>query len=161
MSDLKLIALDAEDLNVISAQLQDAVGRIGDIAYDRKGRRLAMVMNRFDWSTAANAASGRTAGNEKASAGEFERRQSGLRFEGVTGVRTKGIDRSKPNDILSLLAISFEQNEAPSGTISLLFADGPQIALDVEYIECELKDLGAVWATRNLPQHPGAAEDES
>jgi hypothetical protein len=33
MPDLKLIALDAEDLSVISAHLQDAVLKVGDIAY--------------------------------------------------------------------------------------------------------------------------------
>ena len=33
MPDLKLIALDAEDLGVISAHLQDAVLRVGDMVY--------------------------------------------------------------------------------------------------------------------------------
>jgi hypothetical protein len=168
MPDLKLIALDAEDLTVVSAHLQDAVGRIGDLTYDKRARRFAMVLNRFDW-VSSNTTSGSvgkgepngasTAAKTKASAsGEFKRRQTGLRFEAVTAVRTMGIDRNRPNNVLSLLAIGFEAGEPPSGTITLVFADGPQIVLEVEYIEAELRDLGAAWATKNRPQHPGDDE---
>jgi hypothetical protein len=180
MPDLKLIALDAEDLTVVSAHLQDAVGRIGDLTYDKRARRFAMVLNRFDWVSSnttsgsvgkgeSNTTSGSvgksepngasTAAKTKASAsGEFKRRQTGLRFEAVTAVRTMGIDRNRPNNVLSLLAIGFEAGEPPSGTITLVFADGPQIVLEVEYIEAELRDLGAAWATKNRPQHPGDDE---
>ncbi len=176
MPDLKLIALDAEDLNVVSAHLQDAVGRIGDIAYERSAHRFALVLNRFDWTTAPNtgvpnvgrkersnrALPDATTGQQNNSNSKpFERCLSGLRFEGVKSVRSKGIDRSRPNEVLSLLAISYDPGEAPSGTIVLQFAGGPQIALDVDYIEAELRDLGAAWATKNLPQHPDASDDEN
>ena len=49
MADLKLIALDADDLAVISAHLQDAVLQVGDIAYLPKDKRFAAIANRFDW----------------------------------------------------------------------------------------------------------------
>ena len=49
MSELKLIALDAEDLSVLSANLQDAVLRIADIAYLPREKRFAAIANRFDW----------------------------------------------------------------------------------------------------------------
>src|SRR5690606_42097555 len=47
MADLKLIALDEEDLAVLSAHLQDAVVRVGDILYEAPVKRFAMVVNRF------------------------------------------------------------------------------------------------------------------
>ncbi len=50
MPELKLIALDADDLKVISAHLQDAVLRVGDIAYLPRERRFAALGNRFDWT---------------------------------------------------------------------------------------------------------------
>ena len=49
MPDLKLIALDNEDLDVISATTQDAVIRVADMGYARRDKRFAMLMNRFVW----------------------------------------------------------------------------------------------------------------
>lgn len=144
MSELKLLALDVEDLQVVSAHLQDAVGRVGDIVFDGPARRLVMVLNRFDWDGAEG---------ERKKRG-FERRQCGLRFDKVKAVRSLGLDRSKPGEIVSLLAISFEELEAPSGTVTLYFSGGPQMALDVECIEVELRDLGAAWKTDSKPEHP-------
>ena len=51
MADLKLIALDVDDLAVISAHLQDAVLQVGDIAYLPRDKRFAAIANRFDCST--------------------------------------------------------------------------------------------------------------
>ena len=150
MSELKLIALDAEDLQIISAHLQDAVGRISDIAYEKKAKRFAMVLNRFDWTKPDGP-------NAGADTGDHQRHQSGLRFEQVNAVRSLELDRSRPGEVISLLAISFEEKDAPSGTVTLFFSGGPQIALDVECIEAELRDLGAAWATSKRPHHPDAA----
>lgn len=144
MSELKLLALDVEDLQVVSAHLQDAVGRIGDIAFDRAARRLVLVLNRFDWGSAG----------DKPQSREFERRQCGLRFDKVKAVRSRGIDRTKPGEVVSLLAIGFDETEAPSGTVTLYFSGGPQLAIDVECIETELRDLGAAWKTGHRPEHP-------
>lgn len=152
MSELKLIALDAEDLKVISAHLQDSVGRIGDIAYEKTARRFAMVLNRFDWPKTAHQASGEESKT-------YERHQSALRFERVDAVRSMGIDRSKPTEVLSLLAIGFDEGDAPSGTITLFFSGGAQIAVSVECIEAELRDLGAAWATKRRPRHPDGNDD--
>ncbi|MEQ8824323.1 MAG: DUF2948 family protein [Filomicrobium sp.] len=148
MSELKLLALDAEDLQIVSAHLQDAVGRVGDIAYDKAARRLVLVLNRFDWDGVS----------DRKSAKEFERRQCGLRFDKVKAVRSLGFDRSKPNEVVSLLAIQFEEQEAPSGLVTLYFSGGPQLAVEVECIETELRDLGAAWKTDSKPDHPDGDE---
>src|SRR5690242_15493382 len=46
---LRLIALDPEDLEVMSCNLQDAVVRVADVAYLPGQRRFAFLANRFDW----------------------------------------------------------------------------------------------------------------
>ena len=49
---LTIAAEDADDLEIISAQLQDAVARVKDLVYLPKSRRFAAVFNRFKWEDA-------------------------------------------------------------------------------------------------------------
>jgi Protein of unknown function (DUF2948) len=148
MTEIKLIALDSDDLAIISAHCQDAVVRVEDLAYVARDRRFALVCNRFDWLGAGTKPATKRV--------NFERHRAGLRFERVTKVRTVGIDLKATDAVLVLLAIQFEPDQAaPSGDITLQFANGAAIRLSVDYIEVELKDLGAVWATRHKPDHSG------
>lgn len=148
MVPLKLIALDAEDLAVISAHVQDAVVRIGDMAYLPHEKRFAVLFNRFDWLGAVSAAA---AGQEL----ECERRRAGMRFERVLRVRSSGISLSQKDTFLSLLAITFDEagKDDPAGRVRIDFAGGGAIELTVECIEAELKDLGAAWRTPHVPDH--------
>ena len=148
MPELKLIAFDADDLAVISAQLQDAVLKVADIAYLPRERRFAAVGNRFDWADALQDGRGKP---------EYVRRHTALRFEGVLGAKVQGIDLDRKDAVLSLLAIAFEPDErpeSPGGHVMLSFADGATIRLQVECIEAELKDLGPAWRAKSMPRHP-------
>ena len=49
MARLKLAAGDAEDLEVLSARLQDAVFKLKDAIWQSKQRRFAVVVNRLQW----------------------------------------------------------------------------------------------------------------
>jgi hypothetical protein len=142
MAELKLIALDADDLAVLSAHLQDAVLQVADIAYLPKERRFAAVGNRFDWMAATEAAEG------------YVRRRTAIRFERVLGAQVQSIDLSNRGLVLSLLAVTFEPTTAPEGYVTLHFADGGAIRLHVECVEAEMKDLGPVWRVEFKPQHP-------
>jgi Protein of unknown function (DUF2948) len=142
MSELKLIALDAEDLSVLSANLQDAVLRVADVAYLPREKRFAAIANRFDWATAEQGQ------------GTYARRRAAVRFERVLAAQLHGIDLANREAVLALLAISFEPTEAPEGHVTLHFADGAAIRLHVECIEAELKDLGPVWQAKSKPRHP-------
>lgn len=146
MTPLKLIALDAEDLAVVSAHLQDAVVRVGDMTYLPREGRFAALLNRFDWLRAVESAAG-------GAAMVRERRRSGLRFERVLGARLAGIDLQQKGRFLELLALRFEAGDAPAGRVRLDFAGGGAIELEVECIEAELRDLGAVWRTKRVPDH--------
>jgi hypothetical protein len=144
MTDLKLIALDAEDLSVLSAHLQDAVLKAGDLAYLPHEKRFAALLNRFDWATAATV--GKTKRGDR-------RLQSAVRFERVLSAKLQGIDLKAKTQVLSLLAIGFEVDKAPGGTVTLIFAGGGAIRLQVECIEAELKDLGGAWQAVARPDH--------
>lgn len=143
MDTLKLVALDAEDLAVVSAHLQDAVVKAADMTFLARDRRFALVCNRFDW--------------EAASSGQRRRRRTGLRFDRVLSVRSAGVPRQDPEAVLNLLAITFEESEAPSGTVTLVFSGGAAVRLEAECLECELRDLGPMWETASAPSHDAGA----
>lgn len=145
MNFLKLIALDKEDLQIVSAHLQDAVLRVGDMAFLSEERRFVVALNRFNWLSAEDPMSnGR----------DYERRSSGLRFENVKRVQTKKISLLNKSQVLELLAIDFEESDAPGGYITLTFAGGGAVRLEVDCIEAELRDLGFAWKTFRKPEHP-------
>ena len=148
---LKLLALDEQDLQVMSAHLQDAVLRVADIAYVPSEKRFAMIANRFDWESAAD---GQGARKKKG----FQRRRSALRFERVLGVQLQGVKQNAKNAVLELLAVQFEPQEKPEGHVMLVFAGGATIRLHVECIEAEMRDLGPVWKTKRKPGHEDAGE---
>lgn len=139
MDLLKLVALDQEDLAVVSAHLQDAVLRVGDIVYLPQERRFAIEARRFDWEGKLSETP--------------QRRLACLHFEHVKGVRVRGIDQTSKDAVLNLLAITFEEKDAPSGTATLIFAEGGAIQVDLECIEMQMKDLGPVWASESRPAH--------
>lgn len=145
MDTLKLVALDEEDLKVISAHVQDAVLKVGDLAFRRKEKQFAMAMNRFAWE--------KEKGGLRLFRRDHERRRAVLHFDRVIAAKTAGIDRSQAEDVLSLLAISFVPLEPPSGTIELVFSGEASILLEVECIEARLTDLGAAWSAQARPSH--------
>lgn len=152
MADLKLIALDPEDLGIISAHLQDAVVRVGDMAFLPHEGRFAMILNRFDWAKAPSA--DRANSNSKDGA---QRRRAGLRLDRVRSAKLQGLDLKDKRAVLSLLAVTYTggpDDQSPEGDVTLTFSGGAAIRLGVECIEAELKDLGAAWAAQGVPQHP-------
>lgn len=152
MPDLKLIAFDTLDLGVISAHLQDAVLRVGEMTYLPKEKRFAAIVNRFDWANALGGPNSPRRGDEK-----FERRRAGIRFERVNSAQVQGIDFKDKRTALALLAVTFEPkggDDSPEGDVTLTFSGGAAIRLGVECIEIELKDLGAAWETKRSPEHP-------
>lgn len=142
MDQLKLAALDEEDLQVLSAHLQDAVLTVADIRYLPKENKAVFIMNRFVWDKEADKRSK-----------EHERRRAALAVSQVTGMKAQNIDQNAKGAVLELLAVTFKPAETPSGELHLAFAGGASVSLAVECIEAQLADLGAAWSTPNLPQH--------
>ena len=126
----KLIALDADDLAVISAHVQDALVQTRDIIWRQNEKRLVVGMNRLDW--------------EQTLCGQTEPRRliAALRFDRVLSCKSRHIDLDAPETTLELLGIEFHPGEAPGGCAVLMFSHGGALRLDVECLECELADLG-------------------
>ncbi|MCJ7997173.1 DUF2948 family protein [Rhizobium cremeum] len=144
MTSLKLLALDTDDLSVISAHMQDAVFRISDMSFQPRPGLFSLAANRFVWEDAS--------GRRKA----YERRRALLSFKRVSAVRSIGFDRTNGDDVLSLLAIRYRaEGEGPEGVLELVLSGGGMIALDVECIEAQLADTGGAWETSLKPGHPG------
>ncbi len=150
MSSLKLIALDDEDLQILSAHVQDAVAREADIVYLPAQERFVIMLNRFDWTEVDGKSIRRRS---------YIRRRSALRIEKVRKAKLQSVSPGTGNQVLSLLAIQFQPVDLPSGFITLIFSGGAAIRLEVECIEAELRDLDAAWMTRSLPQHPENGEE--
>jgi hypothetical protein len=134
---LRLTAQDGDDLSVISAQMQDAVLKLGDIGFDRKRRQFALVANRFAWDAAPLKV----------------RRRTGLHFESVLAVKRAGFVNASNDTILSLLSINFTATDSPTGFVTLSFSAGHNIRLDVECLDAAMADLGPAWSTEFTPEH--------
>ena len=127
---LKLIALDADDLAVISTHVQDARVQTSDIVWRQHEKRLVIGMNRLDW--------------EQTLSGEAAPRRliAALRFDRVLACKSRNIDLESSDEALDLVGIEFHDADAPGGSALLMFAHGGALRLDVECLECELTDLG-------------------
>lgn len=143
MSELKLLALDNEDLTIISAAMQDAVLRVEDLDFDKKNSQFLLTANRFAWE--------KPKGFFKKT---HERRRAVLAFKRVAGVKMRGFDARNDDEVLSLLALRFVQgNDGPEGQLELVMSGNAGILLDVECIEVQLADTGGAWETRFKPMH--------
>ncbi len=144
MDLLKLLALDEEDLNIVSAHVQDAVMKVGELSFVPATNQFVVPMYRFAWEKEASL-----------SRPQPERRNSMLHFDRVLSAKLSGISRAKPDEVLSLLAITFTAGDAPAGTVELVFAGGGSIRLGVECVEARLVDLGGAWSASSRPAHKG------
>lgn len=134
---LKLYARDGDDMAVISACLQDAIGQIGDLAYLEAARRFVMLVNRYCWENKTTPM----------------RVRSAVQVNGVDAVSYRKLNLARRDGVVSLLALQFEPNAAPAGTLRLIFAGGGEIRLEVEACEAILEDITAPWAARSQPAH--------
>ena len=142
MTELKLLALDEDDLKIVSAHMQDSVFKPADIDWSPRRGQLSLIVNRFVWEVADRGGKG------------YERRKAVVTFKRVRAVRALGVSRADEEAVYALLAIRFDRNgEGPDGTIELTLAAGAAISLDVECIEAQLADTGGAWGTENRPQH--------
>lgn len=135
-TSLRLLAQDPADLEVISAAMQDAVAKVGDIRFEPKARRLTIAFNRYRWET-----------------GEKARVRSALQLGGVLQVQTRKIRRSPRDAVVEVLAMTFEPGEAPGGVVTLSCAGGGDLRAVVECVDAVLADVSEPWPTPRSPAH--------
>jgi len=143
-AQLKLMAEDAADLDIIGAAVQDALLRVGDISLDKKQRRFAMLVNRFRWEDAGDT-------------GPYQRVRAALSFESVIGVKSRKVRLDSKEALASILSVTFTPDEEPpGGKVSLVLAGGGEIELEVECLDALLLDMGDAWRTPRRPDHEKA-----
>ena len=144
MSRLKLAAADAEDLQILSARLQDAVVKLKNFVWLPKKRRFAAVVNRLAWEE-----------------GGKTRLRAGLHFDGVLKVQSAQVKLGAGEAVVSILAVTFTPNggEDPGGVIEIVLAGGGALRLTVECIDAELADMSGAWAARGTPDHDAEQAD--
>lgn len=135
-AQLKLLAEDADDIAVISAALQDAVAKIGDITFEPKARLLTVSFNRFRWESEGR-----------------QRVRTALQIAGVLSLQSRRLRRDRRGAVVELLAITFEPGEAPGGVITLSFAGDADLRAEVECIDAVLADISSPWPTPRKPAH--------
>ncbi len=144
---LALRAETPDDLTVLSALVQDAVLPITEIRWDRRARRLSLLINRFRWEDRAAAERGRRG---------YERVQSLLSVSDVTGVASQGIDRTDRETVLSILSLAWEPLAGGAGRIVVTLAGDGALAATVECLGVDLRDVTRPYLapSRRAPGHP-------
>jgi len=147
MDLMKLVALDRDDIEIISTHVQDSVVKVADILWRPAEKRLVVALNRFDWESANDC--------ENDCEPAYRRRRSALRFDRVLACKCRDVSPKDKDAVLNLLAVEFTETTSPSGVVTLVFSGGAALRLEVECLECELADLGPTWTTVACPAHPG------
>ena len=141
-SSLRLVAEDAEDLDIISAAVQDSVTKAANLKYERRQKRFSLELNRFRWEEAAGEPAQR------------ERVRALLAIDSVLAASSRGLTKSDRDMVVSLLRVEFHPgDEPPGGKVVLTFAGDGEIVLDVEVLDITLLDSDYVWPTRRVPSH--------
>ncbi len=138
MEKLKLSALDADDLGVISAAVQDSLVAVRDCVHFPAEKRFVLLINRFCWEADPGVET------------RYWRTHSALVFNEVTAVHHHKIPLDTPDRVLELLAVAAEKD----GSVTLRFAAGRAIRLEIGRLACHLGDVGEPWPTPWKPAHP-------
>ena len=141
MEPVKFVALDRDDLDVVSTHLQDALVKVADIMWRPQEKRLIVSLRRFDWLSA------------QATRPQLRRCQSALRFERVNSCKCRSVNPAGKDAVLNLLAVEFTETDPPAGVVTLIFSGGGVLRLEVECLEAELLDLGPSWPAAERPVH--------
>ena len=140
---LRLKVSSDEDLQVLSALLQDAIIPGEDMVYARADQRFILVANRFCWDQP-------TEDGLVSESGEpvFQRQLCGVQFLGVSRVQTSGLPADRKAALLNLLAIT-----TVDGGIELAFSGAATLRLTTDDIDVIAEDIGLSQPTIFHPSH--------
>ena len=135
---LRLMALDGEDLSVISAAAQDSLVAVRDCAWFADEKRFVLLLNRFRWE------------GDSTLEVKYWRTHSALVFNEVKKVHHHKIPLDQPDRVLDLLSVALDGD----GSVVLRFAADRSIRLEIGRLACHLGDVGEPWPTPWKPAHP-------
>lgn len=147
LEQLRLLAQSAEEVDILSAMLQDSLVFVSDIAWSRDKRSLGINLQRYRWEKAAAEGDG----------AKGERVACSLCIDCATRVRSRGIIQGSRSQAAYLLRLQYEETADSScgGRVRLLFAGGDEIQVDIECIEMRIADVSEPWTAEARPTHPG------
>ena len=138
---LKLKAKDAEDVQIISAVLQDAIAPILDMTYRPEDKNFIMVVHRL---------------RREADGTPCERICCAVNLRGAESVQTYGIDLNRRDQMFELLALMQEGT-----TLHFIFAGDAQIRIQLgsppqDNWSILIEDFGDPWPASCNPCHDAA-----
>lgn len=133
MSDqsLKLKAKDAEDVQVVSAVLQDAIAPVCDMTFKAEDKNFIMVVHRL-----------------KREAEGRERVCCAVNIKGVEAAQLQGISLTQQSRMLDLLAVMTDDQ-----MMIFIFAGDAKIRLKLQDWTMIVEDFGAAWPSQCNPCH--------
>ena len=134
-SALKLHAQSSDDIEMLSALLQDALIAGADMVFDKAENTFMLVANRYCW--------------ELQDAGQQMRCMCGVKFGTIGAVRTRGMTADK-TQFYNLLAIEYDKT---AQHIVLVFSGGGGIQLEVSSIMIIVRDLAEPHPSFARPDH--------
>lgn len=138
MTNLKLLAAEMPDLEVIASAVQDSIFQIGQTRYDKDGRSFTLRLSRYMHE-----------------ASKPQRIECGLRFDAILSVSSQGVAIEKSEAFAVILELEFVAGDSPAGQFYIKLAGGGTIRIDVEAIDVTLADIGDPRATKHIPKHDG------
>ena len=139
---LKLSALDADDLGVISAAVQDSLVAVRDCAWFAGEKRFVLLLNRFRWEA------------DPGIEAKYWRIHSALVFNEVDAVHHHRVPLKQPDRVLELLSVGLESRGENGRSVTVRFAADRAIRLEIARLACHLGDVGEPWPTPWKPAHP-------
>ena len=142
---LKLRAVAAMDVEVISAMLQDGLVAASDLHYQKDIASFVMVINRFCWEQA----------DDTESQTQPNRCLCGLKVTHVKRVSQRGLSAGM-NQFYNLLSITYEEtkeNEKAVKRLTFTFSDGYGIRLTLEELALIVQDIAEPHPGLARPQH--------
>ena len=142
---LKLRAVAAEDVEIMSALLQDGLVAASDLHYQTDEASFMMVINRFCWEQA----------DDSGSETQLNRCLCGLKVAHVKQVSQRGLS-TVSNEFYNLLSITYEEikeNEKAMNRLTFTFSDGYGIRLTVDELALIMQDIAAPHPGLARPQH--------
>lgn len=136
---LKLQARDNEDIQVVSAVLQDSIAPVVDMHYLAPEKNFVMVVQRL-----------RRENEEKK-----ERVCCALNLRGVESVQTQGFNPADTDVMLDLLALMPEGD-----ALDLVFASDARVRLHLKDWNMIIEDFGEPWPAQCSPCHDEAEQSE-
>ena len=131
---LKLMARSKEDIQAMSALLQDALLASGDMQFIPADNSFVLLVNRFCWEGSAEAP---------------QRRLCGLKIGQVEKVQTKGMQRAA-QQFYNLLSIAYEE---AGNCMILTFSGGGALRLQISAINALLHDVAEAHPSFARPEH--------